>query len=93
MRVLLPDLPAFHALAQPGDTFLPGAELAFYSNDTGVPEGEAQGVVLWLANGATRDALLNVPGAKEPDPRLGPKTNGFANGLRASARGVGAMID
>lgn len=62
MRVLVPDLPAFHALAQPGDTFLPGAELAFYSNDKGVPDGEAQGVVLWLANGATRDALLSVPG-------------------------------
>ena len=64
MRVLVPDLPAFHALAQPGDSFLPGAELAFYSNETGVPGGEAGGAVLWLANAATRDALLAVPGLK-----------------------------
>ena len=64
MRVLLPDLPAFRALARPGDTFLPGADLAFYSNETGVPQGEAQGAVLWLANPATRDALLGTPGLK-----------------------------
>lgn len=64
MRVLVPDLPAFHALAQPGDTHLPGTELAFYSNKAGVPAGEAGGAVLWLANAATRDALLAVPGLK-----------------------------
>ncbi|AXG98801.1 hydroxyacid dehydrogenase [Deinococcus wulumuqiensis] len=64
MRVLVPDLPAFRALARPGDTSLPGADLAFYSNETGVPRGEAQGAVLWLANAATRDALLGTAGLK-----------------------------
>lgn len=60
MRVLVPDLPAFRALGPAGKYFVPGAELAFYSEGD-VPAGEAQGVVLWKANAETRAAVLQTP--------------------------------
>ncbi|WP_291425417.1 NAD(P)-dependent oxidoreductase [Deinococcus sp.] len=63
MRVLVPDLPEFRALSQPGEGQVPGAELDFYSRGQ-VPVGEAQGVVLWLANAETRERLLAVSGLK-----------------------------
>lgn len=63
MRVLVPDLPAFRALSEPGDLFLPGVELEFYRKGA-VPEGAFDGVVLWLANAETRARLLAVPGLK-----------------------------
>ncbi len=61
MRVLLPDLPEFHALARADEHGVPGVDFAFYSADH-VPAGEAQGAVLWLARGETREKLLQTPG-------------------------------
>ena len=58
MRVLLPDLPPFRELS------VPGVQPDYYSNATGVPDGEAQGAVLWLANAQVREALLRVPGLR-----------------------------
>lgn len=61
MRVLLPDLPEFHALTRPDEHGVPGVDFAFYSSGQ-VPPEEAQGVVLWLARGETRERLLRTPG-------------------------------
>ena len=63
MRVLLPDLPEFRALTQPNERGVPSVDLDFYSADH-VPDGPADGVVLWLASGATRDKLVQVTGLK-----------------------------
>ena len=63
MRVLLPDLPEFRALSEVGERSVPGCELAYYSGDH-VPEGDADGVVLWFASAETRDHLLALPGLK-----------------------------
>ncbi|CAM4045532.1 NAD(P)-dependent oxidoreductase [Deinococcus frigens] len=63
MRVLLPDLPEFHALSGHDEHGVPGAEFTFYSQDH-VPPQEAEGVVLWLARGDTRERLLRTPGLK-----------------------------
>lgn len=57
MRVLVPDLSDFRALT------VPSVELAFYRRGD-VPPGEADGVVLWLTDTGTRDALLKVPGLR-----------------------------
>lgn len=63
MKVLVPDLPEFRALTSPDERGVPGVEFAFYSRE-GVPQTEAEGVVLWLASGETRDKLLQTPGLK-----------------------------
>ncbi|WP_309571856.1 NAD(P)-dependent oxidoreductase, partial [Deinococcus sp.] len=63
MRVLLPDLPEFRALNDVGERSVPGCDLAYYSAGH-VPDGPADGVVLWFASGETRDALLALPGLK-----------------------------
>ena len=57
MRVFLPDLPAFRALNLDGVTPL------FYSRDA-LPEGEADGLVLWFLPPAQRRELLSRPGLK-----------------------------
>ena len=57
MRVFLPDLPAFHALKLGGVTPL------FYSRDA-LPEGGADGLVLWFLPPEQRRGLLNRPGLK-----------------------------
>lgn len=57
-RVLLPDLPEFRALSAEG---VPGFTLEPYRRGE-VPAGSADGVVLWMTDAATRDALLRVPG-------------------------------
>ncbi|MEW6420538.1 MAG: D-2-hydroxyacid dehydrogenase [Deinococcota bacterium] len=57
MRVLVPDLKEFRAVL--GEN----VEFAFYREDQ-LPEGEAEGVVLWLAPARLRDQLLNWPGLK-----------------------------
>ncbi len=57
MRVFLPDLPAFHALKLGGVTPL------FYSRDA-LPEGGADGLVLWFLPPEQRRELLNRPGLK-----------------------------
>lgn len=63
MRVLLPDLPEFHALSGHDERGVPGVEFAFYSHGQ-VPSEAAEGVVLWLARGETREKLLQTPGLK-----------------------------
>ncbi|MDV6374354.1 NAD(P)-dependent oxidoreductase [Deinococcus arenicola] len=63
MRVLVPDLPEFHALSGHDEHGVPGAEFAFYSKEQ-VPQVEAEGVVLWLAGGETREKLMQTPGLK-----------------------------
>lgn len=55
MRVLVPDVAEFRALA------VPGVELMFFAEDH-VPGGEADGAVLWLVPARTRAALLATPG-------------------------------
>ncbi|MCP2013334.1 phosphoglycerate dehydrogenase-like enzyme [Deinococcus sp. HSC-46F16] len=57
MRVLMPDLPEFRALTVEGVTPLP------YRNGE-VPDGEAEGVVLWGANAETRSHLFARPGLR-----------------------------
>ncbi|WP_027461084.1 D-2-hydroxyacid dehydrogenase [Deinococcus murrayi] len=57
MRVLMPDLPEFRALTVEGVTPLP------YRNGE-VPDGEAEGVVLWGANAETRSHLFAQPGLR-----------------------------
>ncbi|SMB93667.1 NAD(P)-dependent oxidoreductase [Deinococcus hopiensis] len=57
MRVLLPDTPEFRALEVPGVSF------AFFREDH-VPQGEADGAVLWLIPAQTRAELLSRPGLK-----------------------------
>ncbi|MVN88118.1 hydroxyacid dehydrogenase [Deinococcus sp. HMF7620] len=61
MRVLVPDLPDFRALAAHDEGGVPGVDLAFYTR-TEVPEGAADGAVLWLTGPDTRARLLAVPG-------------------------------
>jgi phosphoglycerate dehydrogenase-like enzyme len=61
MRVLLPDLPEFHVLSGHDEHGVPGVEFDFYSQEH-VPGGEAEGAVLWLARGDTREKLLRTPG-------------------------------
>lgn len=63
MRVLLPDLSEFRELSEVGERSVPGAELGYYRQGH-IPDGPADGVVLWLATSATRDDLLQVPGLK-----------------------------
>lgn len=63
MRVLLPDLPEFHALSGHDEHGVPGVEFDFYSKGQ-VPQGEAGGVVLWMTGGETREKLLGTPGLK-----------------------------
>ncbi|GGL85747.1 2-hydroxyacid dehydrogenase [Deinococcus aerolatus] len=63
MRVLLPDLPEFHALSGHDEHGVPGVEFDFYSPEH-VPADGAEGVVLWLARGETREKLLKTPGLK-----------------------------
>ncbi|MEF2280142.1 NAD(P)-dependent oxidoreductase [Deinococcus sp. YIM 134068] len=55
MRVLVPDLPDFRELR------VEGVEFAFYSRDH-APEGEAEGLVLWLATAELRGELLRRSG-------------------------------
>jgi phosphoglycerate dehydrogenase-like enzyme len=57
MRVFLPDFPPFHALE------LPGLTPVFYSRDA-LPEGDAEGFVLWFLPGEQRRELLARPGLK-----------------------------
>lgn len=57
MRVFLPDLPPFHALNLSGVTPL------YYSRDS-LPEGEAEGFVLWFLPAEQRRELLSRPGLK-----------------------------
>ncbi|MDL2344752.1 D-2-hydroxyacid dehydrogenase [Deinococcus sp. MIMF12] len=57
MRVLMPDLPEFRALTAEGLTALP------YRNGA-LPEGEAEGVVLWGADAPTRAGLFARPGLR-----------------------------
>lgn len=57
MRVLVPDLPDFRELR------LKGVDLDFYSRDH-APEGDADGLVLWLATAELRGELLHRPGLK-----------------------------
>ncbi|WP_034384576.1 D-isomer specific 2-hydroxyacid dehydrogenase family protein [Deinococcus sp. YIM 77859] len=57
MRVLVPDLKEFRTLR------VEGVEFAFYS-ESQLPEGEAEGAVLWLAPAPLRDRLLTWPGVK-----------------------------
>ncbi len=57
MRVFLPDLPPFHALKLPGVTPL------YYSRDL-LPDGDADGFVLWFLPPAHRRELLTRPGLK-----------------------------
>ncbi|MFC0618940.1 NAD(P)-dependent oxidoreductase [Deinococcus budaensis] len=57
MRVLVPDLPAFRALR------LEGLDLISYG-PAGLPQGEADGLVLWLATAEQRGELLRWPGLK-----------------------------
>ena len=61
MRVLLPDLPEFRALSQHDEHGVPGVTFDHYRRGH-VPDGEADGVVLWLTDAATRTALLSTPG-------------------------------
>ncbi|WP_019008268.1 NAD(P)-dependent oxidoreductase [Deinococcus aquatilis] len=63
MRVLLPDLPAFRALALHDEHGVPGIDLDFYSTAQ-VPDGPADGVVLWMTGPHTRARLLATPGLK-----------------------------
>lgn len=63
MRVLLPDLPQFRELSERGERSVPGVDLAYYGAPN-VPEGEADGLVLWLATGELRGDLLSRPGLK-----------------------------
>lgn len=57
MRVLVPDREEFRTLE------VEGVDLAFYSPEH-VPEGGADGVVLWLAPARLRDELLALPGLR-----------------------------
>ncbi|GAA5532838.1 D-2-hydroxyacid dehydrogenase [Deinococcus aluminii] len=57
MRVLVPDLPEFRELR------VEGVEFAFYSAEQ-LPEGEAEGLVLWLTPPGLQGQLLNWPGLK-----------------------------
>ncbi|WP_407539047.1 NAD(P)-dependent oxidoreductase [Deinococcus radiomollis] len=57
MRVFMPDLPPFH------DLKLEGVTPVFYSRDS-IPEGGADGMVLWFLPPAGRRELLNRPGLK-----------------------------
>lgn len=57
MRVLMPDLPEFRALTVEGLTALP------YRNGD-LPDGEAEGVVLWGANAETRSQLFTRLGLR-----------------------------
>ena len=57
MRVFLPDLPPFH------DLELEGVTPVFYSRDS-IPEGGADGMVLWFLPPAGRRELLNRTGLK-----------------------------
>lgn len=61
MRVLLPDLPDFQALAQPDAPGVPGVTCLPYSRAE-VPAGPAEGAVLWLTGAETRRQLLAAPG-------------------------------
>ncbi|UBV41750.1 hydroxyacid dehydrogenase [Deinococcus taeanensis] len=63
MRVLLPDLPEFRALSEHDEGGVPGVTFDHYSR-THVPDGPADGVVLWLVGGDTRTRLLRTPGLK-----------------------------
>ncbi|BBN94153.1 D-isomer specific 2-hydroxyacid dehydrogenase [Deinococcus grandis] len=63
MRVLLPDLPEFRALSQHDEHGVPGVTFDHYRRGH-LPDGEADGVVLWLTDAATRTALLATPGVK-----------------------------
>lgn len=58
MHVLLPDLPDFRALADEG---VPGATFGFYTRED-VPEGPADGAVLWFAPPPVREQLAARPG-------------------------------
>ncbi|ULH16052.1 D-2-hydroxyacid dehydrogenase [Deinococcus sp. KNUC1210] len=57
MRVLLPDLPPFRALAVPGITPV------YFENDQ-VPPGEVDGFVLWFLRPDLRRTVLHRPGLK-----------------------------
>jgi phosphoglycerate dehydrogenase-like enzyme len=57
MRVFMPDLPPFHELK------LEGVTPVFYSRDS-IPEGGADGMVLWFLPPAGRRELLSRPGLK-----------------------------
>ena len=57
MRVLLPDLPPFHRLK------LNGLEAVFYSRDH-LPQGQAEGMVLWFLPAQQRRELLGRPGLR-----------------------------
>lgn len=63
MRVLLPDLPDFRALSQPDEGGVPGVTLDHYDR-AHVPDGPADGVVLWMTGLQTRERLLRTPGLK-----------------------------
>ncbi|MFC4636929.1 NAD(P)-dependent oxidoreductase [Deinococcus hohokamensis] len=61
MRVLVPDLPDFQALTQPGERGVPGVTFLPYRREQ-VPAGPADGAVLWLTDADTRRQLLAAPG-------------------------------
>lgn len=60
MRVLVPDRPAFHALAARGALHVPETQIDFYTAQHVPPQ--AQGVVTWLTTGQQREALSQVAG-------------------------------
>ncbi|WP_221088282.1 D-2-hydroxyacid dehydrogenase [Deinococcus aquaedulcis] len=63
MRVLVPDVPEFRALAAHDEGSVPGVTFAFYSR-TEVPAGPADGAVVWLVGPEQRRQLLATPGLK-----------------------------
>ncbi|ACO46206.1 NAD(P)-dependent oxidoreductase [Deinococcus deserti] len=63
MRVLLPDLPEFRDLAHPDEHGVPGVTFSHYTR-TEVPDGSADGAVLWMANAETRRKLIQAQGLK-----------------------------
>ncbi|PTA68211.1 D-2-hydroxyacid dehydrogenase [Deinococcus arcticus] len=63
MRVLVPDAPEFRALAAHDEGSVPGVDFAFYSR-TEVPQGPADGAVLWLVGPDIRRQLLATPGLR-----------------------------
>ncbi|WP_343760053.1 NAD(P)-dependent oxidoreductase [Deinococcus depolymerans] len=63
MRVLLPDLPEFRALSHHDEGGVPGVTFDHYTR-THVPDGPADGMVLWMTGPQIRARLLATPGLK-----------------------------
>ncbi|GGK21339.1 2-hydroxyacid dehydrogenase [Deinococcus malanensis] len=63
MRVLVPDLPEFRNLTHPDENGVPGVTFSHYTRSE-VPDGPADGAVLWLTSAETRQRLMQTPGLK-----------------------------